>query len=207
MMNLPTPRVGAPFCACGCGHRTSTRAYVYIAGHRPKIEVPCRVEGCGKAAKYRGKRLCQTHYGRLRLNGSLELPQRPDDRARLLTETVRTQDGCWLWTGSITAQGYGRLGNRFAHRAAFEIFVGEIPQGYQIDHTCHGDECPVSGPSCLHRRCCNPRHLEAVTSRVNFRRSNHPGAVALRNSHDCPDCGAWHRVGVDRKTRAVGGKP
>lgn len=42
-----------------------------------------------------------------------------------------------------------------AHRFAYELFVGPIPSGYDIDHVCRN------------RRCVNPAHLEAVPGDVN----------------------------------------
>jgi hypothetical protein len=71
--------------------------------------------------------------------------------------------GCWLWTGADNGEGYGTIsvpGKRGhkAHRFAYELFVGPIPDGLQIDHLCRV-------------RCCvNPAHLEAVTQKVNVQR-------------------------------------
>lgn len=82
--------------------------------------------------------------------------------------------GCVLWIGSLDRKGYGRVsqeqGVRYAHRAAYEVAVGPIPPGLQIDHLC-----------CV--RCCiNPRHLEAVTGRENNLRSNSPTARRARQT-------------------------
>lgn len=68
--------------------------------------------------------------------------------------------GCWLWAGALYNQkGYGSFyngtSNVRAHRFSYEYFVGEIPNGLQLDHLCRV-------------RCCvNPKHLEAVTAREN----------------------------------------
>jgi len=70
--------------------------------------------------------------------------------------------GCWIWTGN-RAMGYGHFWwegrMRFAHRYTYELFVGPIPDGLEIDHLCRV------------RECCNPKHLEAVTHSENLRRS------------------------------------
>lgn len=49
--------------------------------------------------------------------------------------------GCWEWTASRTAYGYGRFALRSerllkAHRVAWEILRGPIPQDMTLDHLC-----------------------------------------------------------------------
>jgi len=77
------------------------------------------------------------------------------------------RDGCWLWTGAPNADGYGRFQRRLAtgvyrmvkaHRYAYELLVGPIPEGLTLDHLC------------LHRLCVRPSHLEPVTNAENVRR-------------------------------------
>ena len=92
---------------------------------------------------------------------------------RFLEQVEVQPNGCWLWTGSITSDGYGQFGDDFkvyaAHRWAYETYIGPIPEGLVLDHTCHkSDECP--GGKCIHRRCVNPEHLEPVTTQENTRR-------------------------------------
>lgn len=69
--------------------------------------------------------------------------------------------GCWLWTAS-TVDGYGRIGwkgkMQYAHRLTYELLIGPIPQGLQLDHLCRT------------RRCINPLHLEPVTPSENIKR-------------------------------------
>lgn len=75
---------------------------------------------------------------------------------------------CWLWTGVRNPKGYGRfhLGGRLlmAHRIAYELTVGPIPEGMQLDHLCRT------------RACVRPDHLEPVTQRVNILRGVAPSA-------------------------------
>lgn len=75
--------------------------------------------------------------------------------------TVRPS-GCWTWHGSTNGQGYGEIRieqkKHYVHRLAYEITIGEIPEGLVIDHLC-------GNPS-----CCNPEHLEPVRQGENIRR-------------------------------------
>lgn len=66
---------------------------------------------------------------------------------------------CIEWTGPRQpGAGYGRRGNVYAHRIAFELARGPIPAGLVIDHLCRNTSC------------VNPDHLEAVTQGENVRR-------------------------------------
>jgi hypothetical protein len=57
-------------------------------------------------------------------------------------------DGCWLWTGGTLKSGYLRYGwfwgeqrPSVAHRFAWEHFVGPIPEGQRVLHTCDRPLC------------------------------------------------------------------
>jgi hypothetical protein len=68
--------------------------------------------------------------------------------------------GCWLWMGTVERRcGYPQIWyegtNCLAHRIAYELYVGPIPDGLVLDHLCRV------------RSCVNPKHLEAVTAAVN----------------------------------------
>lgn len=83
-----------------------------------------------------------------------------------------TEDCCWLWTACCTKGGYGKfsVGNGHwigAHRYAYELMVGPVPEGRELDHRY----------SCL-KRCVNPGHLTPRTDQEN--NENHAGAY--RNS-------------------------
>ncbi len=94
---------------------------------------------------------------------------------------VRITESCWLWCGQRGQGGYGifqagllREGTKRrvrAHRWAYEHLVGPVPDGLVLDHTCHNDDPGCDGgPTCVHRTCVNPDHLEPVSSAVNARR-------------------------------------
>jgi len=100
------------------------------------------------------------------------------------------EDECWPWTGRVNEQGYGIIyeggldgGRRLrAHRAMYELHVGPIADGLTLDHLCHTRAVPdcADGPTCAHRRCVNPAHLEPVTKAENLRRGE------PRNRTHCP---------------------
>lgn len=89
----------------------------------------------------------------------------------------RGPDECWPCFGAGNAAGYRRirLPNKgrvdYAHRVAYELVVGPIPDGLCIDHLCRN------------RVCCNPAHLEPVTIVENFRRGKE--AVAREREAAC----------------------
>lgn len=96
---------------------------------------------------------------------------------------VRTDDsGCWVWTGSRLWELYGaiRIGGKNvpAHRAAYEAWVGPIPDGLVVDHLCHNT------------LCCNPEHLEPVTRQENLKRRRKTGSGTSTYNPDGPTgCG------------------
>jgi hypothetical protein len=74
-----------------------------------------------------------------------------------------TESGCWLWIGACKQGGYGQFWlngkKQLAHRAAYEFYRGQIPDGLTLDHLC----CVTC--------CVNPWHLEPVSVAENTRRA------------------------------------
>ena len=65
------------------------------------------------------------------------------------TEKVRKTRGCWFWIGSKNTHGYGQMSLRGevrgAHRISYEIYVGPIPAGMCVCHSCDRPECVKPG--------------------------------------------------------------
>jgi hypothetical protein len=106
--------------------------------------------------------------------------------ARLIAGTDRSAgpDGCWPWLCFVNVRGYGEINSgqhsqsKAAHKVAYRLAFSEIPDGHLVDHTCHNADLSCEGgSSCLHRRCVNPGHLEAVEPIVNVLRGKGPTAI------------------------------
>lgn len=89
-------------------------------------------------------------------------------------------DGCWLWTGPTTPNGYGKYRlpgqrERVAHRILWEhARLQEVPDGMQLDHLCRT------------RLCVNPDHFEVVTPSENTMRQAHANRLKThcKNGHE-----------------------
>lgn len=97
-------------------------------------------------------------------------------RTRLiLAVVVDPVTECWLWQKSRNDQGYGQLhfdgALRSAHIVSYQVFVGPVPDGLTLDHTCRNTSC------------INPDHLEPVTMRENILRGTCPAANQARQTH------------------------
>jgi len=88
---------------------------------------------------------------------------------------VAITPSCWLWTGATAGDGYGafRIGDKLmiAHRVVYEMLIGKIPEGLQIDHLCRI------------KKCVNPNHLEAITQQENLLRGDTLAAKKSKQTH------------------------
>lgn len=124
----------------------------------------------------------------------------PSEVARFWSK-VDMSGSCWTWTAATDTNGYGlfwwRGSLHKAHRIAFSLQVGAIPDGKVIDHRCR-----VKG-------CVNPLHLRAATHLQNMQN------LAADNgfNHSSGLCGiswnkndrAWHVAVTCNGRRHSGG--
>ena len=87
---------------------------------------------------------------------------------RIQSKISISPTGCWLWTGAHTSRRYGSIKwkgrARGAHCIVYELLVGDVPEGRELDHLCR------------ERGCVNPAHLEPVSPRENTLRGSGPTA-------------------------------
>lgn len=79
-------------------------------------------------------------------------PQTEAQRIERFFKHVKKTNTCWLWTASTYPNGYGVFffnnhEHEGAHRFAWKLMHGTIPQGMNVEQTC------------AERRCVNPDHL------------------------------------------------
>ena len=140
-------------------------------------------------AKEHARGLCGTHYDRWRRWGDPFFAEVAGVQRRDLGERFWekvNKNGpipvyaphlgrCWIWTAAMRS-GYGliaisRTEKRSAHRVAYELSVGPIPDGMTIDHLCRVTQC------------VRARHLELVSPGENTRRGFSPPANNARKTH------------------------
>ena len=115
---------------------------------------------------------------------------------------VDKTETCWNWTGRLDIGGYGRFSRGSghwtkAHRTAYELYKGPIPEGLVVRHMCNN------------RKCVNPDHLEVGTHKDNTAdmfRTNPPDRTGDR-SHarkiseaDAREIRQWREFGYTQQS-------
>lgn len=104
--------------------------------------------------------------------------------------TPEPNSGCWLWLLSTNNSKRGDYGRAWvdgeyegAHRWAYRLFIGSIPEGLYVLHRC-------DTPSCV-----NPRHLFLGTALDNNRDRARKGRNAVPAAHLHPETVRGERNG------------
>ena len=112
---------------------------------------------------------------------------------------IERGDSCWLWTAAIGGHGYGEFkvnGQTVtAHRFAYEMAKGPVPEGLDVDHICRN------------KHCVNPDHLRASTRKQNMENLAREGRgrSGVRGVYWDAARGLWGaRVGHNYRTVFVG---
>jgi hypothetical protein len=130
----------------------------------------------------------------MRFTMALDSTMTPGYAARLWNYVHKTNT-CWNWIGPKSPNGSGRFsvnGKRPpAHRVAFELFRGALPEGWRLHHTCEN------------KRCVRPDHLQPVVPRGHVLPGARTGHSALnrRKTHGRPGHEDTHQT-----TDAYGGR-
>lgn len=119
----------------------------------------CSQTNCER--KHHARGLCKAHHQGLLRNGTptpLVEQFRGPAKERLLYHSTQ-HGGCRRWEKTHTSDGYGQVRHegamRKVHRVAWEVFIGPIPAGAEVDHKCHV------------RDCINPDHLRLTVHKQN----------------------------------------
>lgn len=137
-----------------------------------------------------------------------------DAMARMIsrTDTTTDPDGCWYLITPRTYLGYGNFTlngkNMGAHRASYKIFCGDTTPGMDVDHICHTRENCDGGPTCRHRLCVRPSHLQLITHHENVLRGHatvtkRPKKDVCFRGHEYTEANTytWFNNKLNRETR------
>lgn len=114
--------------------------------------------------------LCSKHYQRARRTGNLDDPIRESEKDRFMRHVEVMTSGCWAWNGNTMRHSKRGIfilkrKNTLAYRAAWILFVGEIPDGLLACHKC-------DNPNCV-----NPDHLFIGTHKDNMQDAKRKGRI------------------------------
>lgn len=114
---------------------------------------------------------------------------------KIKSRIIENESGCWVYPTN-NSDGYARISIPSAttksgyttvrpSRVMYEVEVGSIPEGMELDH--------VKARGCTSNACCNPAHLEPVTGRENKLRGDTVIARNAAKTH-CPQGHPYNEV-------------
>ncbi len=106
---------------------------------------------------------------------------------RFWSKVVPSSTGCWIWIGCRQPSGYGKFclakgRTVLVHRWAYEMLIGPIEHGKQIDHLCRV------------RQCVNPTHMEPVTPHINTLRGAKTSQTHCPQGHPYDDANTYRKA-------------
>jgi hypothetical protein len=115
-------------------------------------------------------------------NEGAEMPKKYENNEdRILQHYKEDDNGCWIWQKSKDNHGYGMVRDprssrsEKAHRVSYRMFVGDIPEGKSVCHSCDV------------RACVNPDHLYCGTAKDNMRDAVERGRLSKKRTTLTPE--------------------
>lgn len=131
-------------------------AIIYLSLNEVRMfKLPCIV--CHKPTDHKAAICTVACWHKL---AHVPLLQGQPPETRLFGRTIREHNGCWIWQGAVLKTGHGSFclegKGMTAHRAAYILRKGPVPEGHQVRRTCK---------SLL---CVNPEHLILLKTKAAF---------------------------------------
>ena len=155
--------------------------------------IECPEADCTRPPYAKASGLCRPHNTLLANYGTTDAWAIARRRFHAKVEIDHATE-CWEWRGGSRAGSRGEYGGFSmvalghpsiqAHRAAWMLLRGPIPEGLSIDHLCKNTNC------------VNPEHMEPVTLAENTRRA-HGGRTHCKHGHEFTEANTytWSKTG------------